>query len=169
MKPNNQKVFFVTLELVVNRPPGNEYTDQDWARWDSSAAAGYVADLLSEGEDGDCAENVVAYELACGWSAKGDSEDEDDFLNKPPEPPAPAILGTSIDAVLCTGLVQAALVWQPRSYVQNSDWTEVNENRRAKNLETIQSLIQWYKDKGWYSTKQRELAEKLIKNAKALQ
>lgn len=95
---------------------------------------------------------------------RAEDQDEDDFLNKPPAYIEPTTYG---DATIVAQLRLAAKVWAPRSYVQNSDWTKVNENRRAKNLETIKNLIFWYEGKGFYTPKQREL-EKLIKNAKAL-
>lgn len=55
--------------------------------------------------------------------------------------------------------------WSSRTYVQNARWTETNEARRAKMVETLGSLMTWWEDKEFFSPKQREFAKTLVDNA----
>lgn len=94
-----------------------------------------------------------------------------DFLNQhalpqvPTETPAMLLHKKEFQDLL-QGLREAEASWSSRSYVQNSDWTEINERRRDYNLGRIRNLIQWAEEKGFLTPRQKDLARRLIKNAK---
>ena len=176
--------YLVTFKLTVNQP--EDISDEIWKPWNEVAAAGYVAEVLGEHlSKEDSAEDVRAYELAsgCGSASRGSStvssEPEKNYpdLHFLEEAPLANISGASVASVtsvtvdnnkqLYEKLKDAALIWENKSYVQNSAWTSTNEDRRARNLKTIKSLIEWYEEKGFYTQKQVSLGERMVTNAKA--
>lgn len=55
--------------------------------------------------------------------------------------------------------------WRDRSYMQDVAWTQSNEERREKRVETIASLLTYYRRHRTFTENQRPLVDKLIKSA----
>lgn len=77
-----------------------------------------------------------------------------DFFSQPASPAPP---NSEAYQQVCEALED----WSSRTYVQNAPWTETNETRRAKRVETLESLKEWWETKGYYSRKQLELIERV--------
>lgn len=71
---------------------------------------------------------------------------------------------TSKNELLIIGLEHAKASWENRIY-EDGGYKQINEDRRNHNIKNINSLIQWYKDKGNLTSNQQELAQNLIENA----
>lgn len=82
------------------------------------------------------------------------------FLDAPPQ----ASKEETSQAELRERLEEARDDWASRTYVQNTDWTETNEERRARQVETMESLMGTYDRFNRWTPKQEELVERLIKN-----
>jgi len=91
-------------------------------------------------------------------SAKPDPEFA--FLDAPPAPSKEESKQTELRA----RLEEARDDWRARSYVPNTDWTEVNENRRAETVSTMEDLMAKFDKWGRWTEPQAKLVKKLITN-----
>lgn len=66
------------------------------------------------------------------------------------------------------GLAEAIDIWEGRTY-QPGEWYETNIKHRDAQIETLTSLLKQLNDKGYLTANQKELADKLIRNARSLE
>lgn len=87
-----------------------------------------------------------------------------DFLDKPvaaTTAPIPGTTRTPVTADLLSRIESAIDDWSGREY-QPSPWQSTNERRRSARVRDLSNLLSWGKDKGYYTTRQMELVEKLL-------
>lgn len=85
-----------------------------------------------------------------------------DFLNAPvATTTATTTTRTPVATELLTRIQLAIDDWSGREY-QPSPWQSTNERRRAARVRDLTNLLSWGKDKGYYTTRQMELVEKLL-------
>lgn len=85
-----------------------------------------------------------------------------DFLNAPvATTTATTTTRTPVTTELLTRIQLAIDDWSGREY-QPSPWQSTNERRRAARVRDLTNLLSWGKDKGYYTTRQMELVEKLL-------
>lgn len=77
-----------------------------------------------------------------------------DFFSQPASPAPP---NSEAYLQVCKALED----WSSRTYVQDAPWTETNESRRAKRVETLESLKNWWESRGYYSPSQLALIERV--------
>lgn len=69
---------------------------------------------------------------------------------------------------LAAKLIELRGDWTSRVYIQNVEWTDANEKRRAGVVETIDSLLDWRDVGKMWTVEQVKLVKKLLKSKRRL-